>query len=85
MRRACLLFHGLLFVLLSHLSPAKAISEKAANYRFRAQAAVNLGGWLVTERWLKPSVYDCTGNDKQGELNWAAFCSKEQMEQHWER
>jgi hypothetical protein len=50
------------------------ISETALNYRLRAQSSVNLGGWLVTEKWLKPGLYDCTGNDKVGELNLAANC-----------
>ena len=50
------------------------ISDTARNYRLRAQSSVNLGGWLVTEKWLKPGLYECTGNDKVGELNLAANC-----------
>ena len=50
------------------------ISDTARNYRLRAQSSVNLGGWLVTEKWLKPGLYECTGNEKVGELNLAANC-----------
>ncbi|KAH8084715.1 glycoside hydrolase superfamily [Filobasidium floriforme] len=60
------------------------ISETALNYRLRAQSSVNLGGWLVTEKWLKPGLYECTGNDKVGELNLAANCDVSKLQEHWD-
>jgi hypothetical protein len=50
------------------------VSDAAKRYRTRAQSAVNLGGWLVTEKWLKPALYECTGGDQVGELSLARGC-----------
>lgn len=63
---------------------SQAISETALNYRLRAQSSVNLGGWLVTEKWLKAGLYDCTGNDKVGELNLAKHCDAAVLREHWD-
>ncbi|MCI35749.1 glucan 13-beta-glucosidase, partial [Trifolium medium] len=34
---------------------------RAINPEFRVKA-VNLGGWLVTEGWMKPSLFDAIPN-----------------------
>jgi hypothetical protein len=41
---------------------ATSISDRQKWFRYRAQAAVNMGGWMVSERWLDPSKFDCTGD-----------------------
>ena len=53
--------------------PSFPISDTAKNYRLRAQSSVNLGGWLVTESWLNPGLYDCA-EDGVGELSLAKGC-----------
>jgi hypothetical protein len=34
---------------------------RPVNHEFRVKA-VNLGGWLVTEGWMKPSLFDAIPN-----------------------
>ncbi|XP_031503654.1 probable glucan 1,3-beta-glucosidase A [Nymphaea colorata] len=46
----------LLLLLLTHLCLWMRVqAREVPSFRFKA---VNLGGWLVTERWIKPSLFD---------------------------
>ncbi|KAI5452509.1 Glucan 1,3-beta-glucosidase 3 [Naganishia albida] len=54
-------------------------------YRTRAQSAVNLGFWLVGERYGNPEHFDSCGADRKhnDEFALAKSCSKEQQENFW--
>lgn len=43
------------------LSIMLSIAHGRPNKEFRVKA-VNLGGWLVTEGWMKPSLFDAIPN-----------------------
>nr|GLL23088.1 glucan 1,3-beta-glucosidase A-like [Ipomoea trifida] len=47
--------------ILSLVSQAANVAAPAASNGFRVRA-VNLGGWLVTEGWIKPSLFDAIPN-----------------------
>ena len=42
--------------------------EKAEAMRYRFQAGVNLGSWFVNEKWIAPSLFNCTLDGEKGEL-----------------
>ena len=44
------------------LLPICSVSQEMDNSSLRVKA-VNLGGWLVTEGWIKPSLFDGIPNN----------------------
>ncbi|KAJ9118177.1 hypothetical protein QFC22_004081 [Naganishia vaughanmartiniae] len=63
--------------------PGESTPISADIYRHRAQSAVNLGFWLVGERWGTPEYYAGCATDDNAEFNVAEGCSKEYMENFW--
>lgn len=51
--------------LLLHLSPVRADNPVSPGFPYGSQKVrgVNIGGWLVLEPWITPSMFDATGND----------------------
>ncbi|KAJ7066941.1 glycoside hydrolase family 5 protein [Mycena amicta] len=43
-------------------SPSVSVTPTPFNYGTTPIRGVNLGGWLVSEPWIKPSLYNQTGN-----------------------
>ncbi len=54
-----------LFALPSFIIPARADNPINPGFPYGSEKVrgVNLGGWLVLEPWITPSIFDNTGND----------------------
>jgi len=48
-----------------HLSPVRADNPISPGFPYGSQKVrgVNIGGWLVLEPWITPSMFDATGNN----------------------
>ncbi|KAG6900511.1 hypothetical protein C0993_009464 [Termitomyces sp. T159_Od127] len=56
------IFRGILFLSLSIVSLAAV--TPGFNYGSAKVRGVNLGGWLVLEPWITPSIFDNTGDSR---------------------
>ncbi|QRV80908.1 Cellulase (glycosyl hydrolase family 5 protein) [Ceratobasidium sp. AG-Ba] len=76
------------------LSPANAYdSEEPGQFRFpygqTKVRGVNLGGWLVLESWITPSLFDATGDDRIiDEYTFGQYQDKDvakaALQKHWD-
>ncbi|QRV80907.1 Cellulase (glycosyl hydrolase family 5 protein) [Ceratobasidium sp. AG-Ba] len=73
-------------------SGASEATEQPGQFRFpyghTKVRGVNLGGWLVLEPWITPSLFDNTGNDKIiDEYTFGQYqdknAAKAALEEHW--
>ncbi|VDB95629.1 unnamed protein product [Peniophora sp. CBMAI 1063] len=84
-----------LFARIVRAEPAMDLSVNAASfnpsfpYGSEKVRGVNLGGWLVLEPWITPSLFDDTGNDAIVD-EWT-FCqyqsnsvAKSKLQSHWD-
>ncbi|KAG6868354.1 hypothetical protein C0993_004578 [Termitomyces sp. T159_Od127] len=57
-------FFGVLLLGLSSISASLAAVRPGFNYGSDKVRGVNLGGWLVIEPWITPSLFDNTGDSR---------------------
>lgn len=76
-------------ITLSTIVPTVHALSTGFPYETQKIRGVNLGGWLVLERWLKPSLFEATGNPSLVD-EWS-FCESQDWEKatqalkhHWD-
>jgi glucan 1,3-beta-glucosidase len=66
------------------------LESRAADFDYNNQKVrgVNIGGWLLTEPWITPSLYDAAGEAAVDEWTYCETLGKEEakarLSKHWD-